>query len=169
MRKTILCACCLTICAAFLFGSAQQRLKVKTGLWQLDQTFSYGGLPPQQQAMIDRLTPEQRAAMGIGGTLTHNTCVTENNLNTAWGAGDRSCKWNVVKSTDTDLEVNGTSCSLGANEGWKSDVAYKLHAADSEHVQGSMHGTATGAGIDATIDGSYKAKWIAETCPADSK
>lgn len=169
MRNITLGACCLTICAAFVFGAEQQRLKVKTGLWQLDQTVSYSGLPPQQQAMIDQLTPQQRAAMSLGGTLTRTMCVTEKNLNTAWGEGDQNCKWTIVKSTDTDLEVNGTSCRLGANKGWKSDVVYQLHAADPEHVRGSIHGTATGASIDATMDGTYKARWIAETCPDKSK
>jgi len=169
VRKTIFVACCLTICAVALFGGEQQRLKVKTGLWQIDQTMSYSGLPPQMQAMIDRLTPEQQAAMGIHGKLTRNSCVTEKNLNTAWAEGDQSCKWTIVKSTDTDLEVNGTSCKMGMNEGWKSGVLYKLHALDPEHLQGSMHGTATGAGVDATLDGTYKAKWIAETCSENSK
>jgi hypothetical protein len=166
MRRVKFVACCLTICTAVLFAAAEQRLKVKPGLWQIDQTAKYSGLPPQMQTMLDRLTPAQRAAMGIGGTHTHKRCVTEKQLNTSWVDGDQNCKWTVLKSTDSDLEINGTACRPGSNEGWNSDVVVKIHASNPEHLEGSMHGTATGDGVNATLDGSYQGKWISETCPA---
>jgi hypothetical protein len=169
MRKAMTVACCLTICSVVLLAAPEQRLQVKTGLWQIDLSVAYKGLPPEMQAMLEQLTPEQRAAMGIGGTRTDKRCVTDKQINTSWVDGDHNCKWTVLKATNTDLEVNGTACRASSKQGWISDVIVKIHVADPEHLQGAIHGTATGRGIDATIDGSYKGKWIAETCPNDSK
>jgi hypothetical protein len=157
------------ISAVVLLAVTEQRLKVKPGLWQIEQTMKYSGLPPQMQSMLDRLTPEQRKAMGVGGTLTRKQCVTEKQLNTSWVDGDQNCKWTILKSTESDLEVNGTACRAGTNQGWNSDVVVKIHVSDPEHLHGSMHGTATGQGIDATLDGSYKGDWVAEACAEKTK
>lgn len=170
MRKAISVVGCFFVCVAVVFAVTEQPLNVRPGLWQIEQTVAYSGLPPQMQAMLDRLTPEQRKAMGIGGgTLTRKSCVTEKQLATSWVQGDENCKWTILKSTASDLEVKGTSCRAGKNEGWNSDVLVKIHVADSEHVQGSIHGTATGTGLNATLDGNYKGKWIATSCPDDLK
>ncbi|MBV8477671.1 MAG: DUF3617 family protein [Acidobacteria bacterium] len=170
MARSISFVSCFAIYAAFLFASSEQQpLKVKPGLWQIEQTVAYSGLPPEMQATVDRLTPQQRAAMGIGGTHRYNRCVTEKQLNTSWVEGDQNCKWTVLNSSASDLEVKGTSCRAGRNEGLTSDVLVKIHASDSENLQGTLHGTATGNGVNATLDGTYKGKWISDTCQNDTK
>jgi len=169
----------IRLVAACLFATAvlavtETPLDVKPGLWQIDQTVKYTGLPPNIQAMLDRLTPEQRTAMGYGAALSYKKCITEKGLNTSWVQGDNNCKWTVLKSTATELEVQGTNCKManqvmGRSQGLTSEGLFKIHVLDSEHLQGSIHGTATGNGVNATMDGSYKGKWISATCPADTK
>lgn len=157
---------CLAIFASVLFAATEQPLNVKTGLWQIDMTLNYSGLPPEMQATLDRLTPEQRAAMGFGAPKTYKRCVTAKDLKTPWTKADENCIWTIHKSTGSDLEVSGKSCREGKDQGLSTDVDVKIHAVDSEHVQATMNGTATGNGVNAKLDGKYAAKWIGASCPA---
>ena len=160
---------CLAIFASVLFAATEQPLNVKTGLWQIDMTLNYSGLPPEMQAMLDRLTPEQRAEMGFGAPKPFKRCVTSKDLNTPWTKGDENCKWTIHKSTASDLDVSGKSCRAGKAQGLSTDVDVKIHVVDSEHVQATMHGTETGNGINAKLDGTYVGKWIGASCPADTE
>lgn len=167
MKKSLVLVGCLVICAAVLFAVTEQPLNVKPGLWQVERTITYSGLPLQYQAMLDRLTPEQKAAMGIDAPHPFKTCRTEKQVNTSWVQGDNNCKWTVLKSTSSDLEVHGTACREGKNEGRTSSVDVTIHVLDPEHLRGNIHGTETGNGINATLDGTYTAKWIGATCSVD--
>lgn len=167
MQKMILAVTCLATCAAVLFASTEQQpLNVKTGNWEVDYSIKYSGLPPQMQAMMDRMTPQQRAAMGLDTGRTFKFCVTEKNLNTPWVKGDNNCRWTVLKSTSSDLEVHGTSCRAGQN-GEDTELDLKIHALDTEHVRATMHGTDVGNGLNVTLDGNYMGKWMQATCPAE--
>lgn len=158
----------LALCLATLGHAATETpLNVKPGLWQVDMTLAYSGLPPNVQAMVDRMTPEQRAARGLGGVKPFNTCVTAKQLNTPFVQGEANCKWTVVKSTGSTLEVRGTTCRLGKSQGMDSDLDLTIQVVDSEHVRASMHGTATGGGVDATLSGSYSGRWLGASCPAN--
>ena len=166
MRKAIAVA---GICSVALvaLAVAETPLNVKPGLWQVDMTLAYSDLPPNIQAMMDRMTAEQRAAMGYGGTKSFHRCVTAKQLNTPWVEGDSNCAWTVLKSTANDLEVRGTSCRMGKNQGMSSEFDVNIHVLDSEHVRASMHGTASGSGTNATLNGSYIGKWLGASCPAN--
>lgn len=169
MQKMILAVTCLAMCAAVVFAATEEQpLNVKAGLWQVEYNVKYSGLPPQMQAMVDRLTPQQRAAMGLEVPRTSKICVTEKNLNTPWVKGDNNCRWTVLKSTSSDLEVHGTSCKAGKNQGADSQLDLKIHALDSEHVRATMHGTGVDNGMNVTLDGDYTGKWMEATCPASS-
>ena len=165
MRKVVLAVSSLAISVCGLAGAPQQPLNVKTGLWQVEYIMNYTGLPPQTQAMLDRLTPEQRAASGYGGKHAFKRCVTEKQLNTPWTQGDVNCNWTILKSTSSELDVHGTSCRMGRSEGLNSEVEFKIHAIDSEHVQATIHGAGTVNGVNATLDGTYAGKWASATCP----
>ena len=169
MRKAILVLSCLSISTALLVAATEQRLNVKTGLWQVEYNVKYSGLPPQIQAMVDHMNAQQRGAMGLGAPKTFKTCVTAKNLNTPWTEGDNNCRWTVMKSTNSDLEVHGLSCKAGKSQGADSELDVKIHAVDSEHVRATMHGAATGNGMNATLDGIYTGKWLGAACPADLK
>ena len=165
MRKAILVASCWTICAAVLFAADEQRLNVKPGLWQVQYNVKYSGLPPQMQAMMDHMTAQQKAAMGIEAPKSYKMCLREKDLNKGWTQGEDNCRWKVVKSTSSDLELHGTSCRAGDD----SQVDMTFHALDSEHVRAKMHGTGTEQGMKVIMDGDYTGKWIAASCPADLK
>jgi hypothetical protein len=167
MRKAILVVASLVTCASVLAAVTEQPLNVKTGLWQVDMMLNFSGLPAQMQAMLDHMTPQQRAAAGLGGTKNYKQCVTPKDLNKPMVQGDDSCRWTILKSTSSDLDVRGTACQAGKNQGLSTEVEVKIHAIDSEHVKATMHGTGTGNGVNATLDGNYAAKWIGATCPAE--
>jgi hypothetical protein len=168
MRKALLVAISITIVAA-LYAGDEQPLDVRTGLWQVEYHVKYSGLPPQMQAMMDQMTAQQKSAMGLQTPKNFKICVTEKNRNTSWTEGSNDCRWKVLKSTTTDLELHGTSCSAGKNQGAASDVDLKFHVLDREDVRASLHGTATENGMNATLDGDYTGKWVSATCPAGMK
>lgn len=57
MKKSLVLVGCLVICAAVLFAVTEQPLNVKPGLWQVERTITYSGLPLQYQAMLGRRRP----------------------------------------------------------------------------------------------------------------
>jgi Protein of unknown function (DUF3617) len=156
------------MCAFMLAAVTEQPLNVKTGLWQVDLTFTYSGLPPEMQAMLNQMTPQQRAAAGLGGAKTYKQCVTPKDLSKPMVQGDDSCRWTILKSSSSDLDVRGTACQAGKNQGLSTEVEVKVHAVDSEHVKATVHGTGTGNGVNATLDGNYAGKWIGATCPTET-
>jgi Protein of unknown function (DUF3617) len=133
-------------------------LNVKTGLWQMTQTVTWTGLPPQ-------LAP----AMNSGQSTKYKSCLKTEDLNTnPWA--DQSgvkCVWTVLNSTGTDMEVRGTSCDLGKDFGMTSEVHGKIHAVNSETGTGSFAITLTGNGQTANGHASYTGKWVSASCPAN--
>ena len=144
MRKSILVASCLAVCVVALFGVEEQRLNVKPGVWQVRLNVKYSGLPPQNQ--------------------TYKMCLKEKDLNKGWTQGDNNCRWNVVKSTSSDLELRSTACRAR-----DSEVDLNFHAVDSEHVQATLHGTSNEQGTKVNFDGDYTGTWLGADCPADLK
>jgi hypothetical protein len=159
MRKTLYAAVsCLAAAVVFAASGEFQPLKVKTGLWEITETVTWTGLPPQAEAMMKSETP----------TRTYKSCVKTKDLNTnPWAEGSREkCTWTVLNSTGTDMEVQGTSCELGKNYGMTANVRGKIHVLDSEHGTGSMTVILTGNGQTMNGHGSYTGKFVAATCPA---
>ena len=179
MRKMISLGAVLLWATVILAAGAYQPLNVKTGLWQVTGATTAGGLtaiPPEMQAKMARLTPEQRAKTEamlmskFGGSTTptnYKKCVTAKDLNTdPWGNGpDEHCTWTVLNSTGSDMEVRGSSCSAGRDEGMKTDLNVKLHVVNSENVSASMQGTSTGNGQTVNVSGTFTGKWIGASCP----
>jgi Protein of unknown function (DUF3617) len=134
-------------------------LNVSTGLWEMTQTVTWTGLPPQFAA-----------ALTNGMPMHYKSCVKQADLiKNPWangsGAGDR-CSWTVLSSTGTDMQVQGT-CSPGNGDGMSMQMHGKIHAIDSENGTGSVDVTLTGNGMNAKGHATYTGKWIAATCPAD--
>ena len=131
-------------------------LNVSTGLWQMTETVTWNGLPPQMAAMM----------RGAPQTRTYTSCVKPKDLNTnpwADGSGDK-CTWSVLNSTGSDMELRGTSCDLGKDYGMKADVHGTIHVVDSANGTGSMAVTLTGNGQTMNGNASYTGKWIGASC-----
>lgn len=165
MRKKMFVIACLTLCVAVLFAADEQPLNVKPGEWQVQYDVKYSGLPPQYQAMVDQMTAQQKSAMGMASPETSKLCIKAADLNKAWLQDN--CHWTTLKSTSSDIEAHSTSCqhgSRGANSDMEMNI--KIHAVDSEHVRGTLHGTTMMEGSHVTIDGTYLGKWLGSTCSA---
>lgn len=134
-------------------------LNVKTGLWQMTETITWTGLPPQMDAIMKQAAP----------THTYKSCVKPKDLSSnPWANGSNDkCTWTAVNSTGTDMDVQATGCGLGRNYGMTANIHGKIHVLDSEHGTGSMVITVTGNGQTMNGHGSYTGKWIAPSCPAD--
>jgi hypothetical protein len=149
---------CLAASLAYSAAGNVQPLNVKTGLWQMNQTMTWTGLPPQLAA-----------AMKNGRTLNYKSCVKAKDLNSnpfADGSGQK-CTWTVLNSTGTDMEVKGTSCDMGKEYGMTSEVHGKIHVVDSENGTGTFDIALTGNGQTMNGHASYTGKWMSARCPAN--
>jgi hypothetical protein len=155
MRKVIAVAVvCLAASLATAAGDVQP-LNAKTGLWQMTETITWTGLPPQYAAMMRNARP-----------INYKSCVKEKDLyGNPWGSGSGAkCKWTVVKSSATDMEVEAKACSMGT---WgAADTHGTVHVSDSENGTGSFTMVVT-APNGQTMNGhaTYTGKWVSATCP----
>ena len=133
-------------------------LNVSTGLWQMTQTITWTGLPPQYAAALTNGVPTQ-----------YKSCVKQTDLlKNPWANGSgQKCSWTVVSSNGTDMEVQGT-CAPGNNDRISMQMHGKIHAVDSENGTGSVDVTLSG-GMNAKGHADYTGKWIGATCPADMR
>ncbi|HEY0747607.1 MAG TPA: DUF3617 family protein [Steroidobacteraceae bacterium] len=159
MNKTIGIALMgLGLSAGLVAAQGLQPLKVKTGLWQMTQSVTWSGAPPQY------------AAAFRNGQHNYKSCVKAKDLGTnpwADGAGVK-CTWSVLSSTGTDMEVKGTSCDFGKEYRMTADVHGKIHVVDSENGTGSQDIILNGNGLVVTGHATYTGKWIGASCPANS-
>lgn len=177
MRKLLLVvAIGLLACVVLAQNARFQPLNVKAGLWQVTVTTAFSGqLPPEMQARLDQMTPQQRARIeaqfgATPHTRTYKKCIKQEDVKRDPFSGrDEKCNWTVLNSTSSEMEVRGTSCDAGKNQGMDTDVTLKIHALDSGNVKASVKGTATGNGQTMTVNGSYTGKWLGSTCSADAE
>jgi Protein of unknown function (DUF3617) len=181
MRKVLFVAAICMLASVVMAATGQfQPLNVKTGLWQITEISSATGLPPippDMQAKLDQMPPEQRAKLeemiksrygGTPHTTTYKKCVKKEDLDKdAFSKPTDKCTWTTVSSTGNDVEVRGTSCSDGKNEGMKGDADIKIHVVDSENATGTVRITVTGNGQTSNINNTLTGKWLGATCPAD--
>ena len=165
MRNLALFAAVL-LCAAVLLaaGSDFQPMKVKTGLWQVNEISNVSGLPPEMERMMGMTSGKPR-------TINFQSCVTEKDLTSnPWANGqDEKCTWTLVNSSASDMEVKGTSCDAGKEQGMKTDVDLKVHALDAENVRGTTDGTSVGNGMNVQLHNTFTGKWVSASCPAGMK
>ncbi len=149
MRQTLFLFCLLA-CASSFGADNYHPLNVKTGLWQVTEHTTATGLPPSMAALTNH-------------TNTYETCVTPENLKEN-PFSDHKCNWTLIKSNSSDMEARGTACDAGKNQGASTTVHYKLHAVDSEHVNGSGDWTSAfeGQPVSGTVTGS--GHWVASSC-----
>ena len=155
MSSRLLALGCLGIAVTTAVSASLHPLNVKTGSWQIAQTMTWTGVPPQMSA-----------AMPSGRTNEYQTCVKTKDLSTnPWAEGSHdSCTWTVLSSTGTDMEVKGNGCEMGKELGMAADVRGKIHVLDPQNGTGSFDITLTGNGLTITGHASYKGKWTGPTC-----
>jgi Protein of unknown function (DUF3617) len=131
-----------------------QPLKADTGLWQMSETITWTGLPPEMAGM-----------MANGRERNYTSCVKPEDLRSnPWQQGsNEKCTWTVLTSTATDMDVKGTGCSIGM-EGMSADVRGKIHLSDAKNGVGSFEVLLSGNGRTATGHAVYTGKWIGSAC-----
>jgi hypothetical protein len=129
-------------------------LNVKTGLWQMTETVTWTGLPPQLAAAMN------------SHPITYKSCVKTQNLNSnPWGEGSgEHCQWTAATSNGTDMQVQGSSCQMG--NGMTAQAQGTIHVVDSQDGTGSFDVTVTGNGQTMHGHATYTGKWLGATCPA---
>ncbi len=149
-----------------------QRLDVKTGLWEVTKTIHNEGHIPIPEAMLERLTPEQRARMEArlkaqpadrSRTITERSCVTEQDMqkgNLFSSNPNKECTEHIVNSTSTSAEIQ----MVCKGEGIQGNGTVKIKVLNPEKVEGSSHITATGNGQTLNTDSTFSAKWVSATC-----
>jgi Protein of unknown function (DUF3617) len=131
MRKTLFIAMVCLLASAVVVGEDKyQPLNIKTGQWQVTETYKSNEMPAPH-------------------TITFKSCVTKEGLaSNPFNDREQQCEWHVVNSNGTDMELKATACSLDPKMPMQAAVHFKLHAVDSEHVNGSGDWTMTGNGMD---------------------
>jgi hypothetical protein len=118
-------------------------LSINTGAWQVSMTSGINGMPPR--------------------TTSYTSCVRPGDLTTyPFNDPDAKCTWNVVSSTSSTMQANGTCAppNMGTVQ-----FAVQLTAVDAQHVQGT--GRITASTPNGPLSGSYSGTgvWIGAQCP----
>lgn len=160
MRKAIaVAAICLAASLAFAAAGKIEPLKAKTGLWQMTRTANWT-LPPQ-------LPPQYAAIFQSGVPRHYKWCVKQKDLTSnPWGDADQKCTWTVLRSTGTDMNIQGSCLSNESGMPMTAEGQGKIHMVDSENGTGSEDFTLTQNGMTLKGHFSYTGKWIGATCPA---
>ena len=151
-------------------------LNVKTGEWEVTMSGESTGQLPIPQAMLDKLTPEQRAKMEAvmkarGGqgprTTVRKSCVRKEDLDKPFGKDDerKSCKQTIVNSSATKQEIH-MECEMG---GGQQSGSLKLETVDSSTVKGVMQMTASNEGRSMNMNYDFSAKWLGPVCSETKK
>lgn len=167
-RLTLLLLCVVAVFAEDSKGKFTP-LNVKPGLWEKTVTYKMSGAPPIPTAMLDKLTPEQRArfeermkasSAGNSRTQTDKDCITKEQLQDPIGNNDKRCTWTIQESTPTKAKGK-VACE---EQGVKMSGNGEFSAPDQEHMNGSMHIASSGGGNSMTVDSTFSFKWLSASC-----
>lgn len=154
-------------------ASAQMKLNVKLGLWEVTSTHNIAGMPIPNMPNVDlsKLPPEQRQRMeammkgggspGGGKPTVTKSCMTKEKMEKAFmeDRPDQKCKQTVINSTasvaDIKVECTGAQTLNGTMH---------FEALTPEAVKGTMHFAGDAEGHQISIDSNIAAKWISADC-----
>jgi uncharacterized protein DUF3617 len=179
MKTTTFClSLALPLAAAFTHAQSAASAPVKPGLWETTITSNMQmQLPPEIQARIAAMTPQQQAMMkanmpgGMGGGTPMNSktrsCSTgqsvQDLLNQAQQKGSQ-CKLTNQTQSATGMSFD-ISCTM--QEGTASGHS-SFTMADKDHVNGTTHMTAnmneSGRPVSMTIDSTLSSKYLGADC-----
>ena len=178
MKTAVACLAALALTTAAYAQSASSA-PIKAGLWETTITSSTQmQLPPELQARIDAMTPQQQAMMkanmpgGMGGgaptTTTTRSCSTgqsvQDLMNQAQQKGSQ-CKLTNQTQTGNTMSFD-IACTMqqGTANGHST---YTM--ADSDHVNGTTHLTANmsggrGGSASMNMDMSLASHYLGSDC-----
>lgn len=163
--RIVLLGCC---CAAPLV-SAADKLDVKPGLWEITSSHTITGVPPMPKELLDKVTPEQRAAMEAAfrkesqkgpTTDTDRECITKEKLEKPFDMSDaKDCTHTVVRTTRTTQEVH-----LTCKGQLKGSGVMRVTTPTPETMTGTLD-LQMGDGKDAMrVKSDLKGRWLGPDC-----
>lgn len=160
----------LTLYAFFWAAHAPTPLNVKTGLWEVTTTAPSDDvvLPA---AVLQKLTPEQRArleermkALSADPAKPSITkqCLTRLELERGmpFYPVQKSCRWTVLTSTRSTVEIRGVCVSQGT----KTERRLHIQALSPEEAEGSIQCFTKGDNRSPATISALRAKWIGPEC-----
>lgn len=164
LKAVVMVAGCAPLVA---FGA--DRLNIKTGLWEIKSILQTSGVLPLPKALLDTLTPEQRAKMAADmkaeaakgpSSETTRECITDKDLEQPFSsANTKECRQNVVSTSRTAQEVR-----IVCDGEIKGGGVMKVNSPTPETMTGSID-LKVGEGPDAfSMKGKLIGRWLGADC-----
>jgi len=143
-------------------------LDAKTGLWEVQTSYTQSGMPSIPSVDLSMLPPAQRAQIealmqsqsGVPENNTFRTCVTEEDLNSFMPEDvDESCTTTIVKSTPKAQEIKVTCNGSGQGTG-----LIKVNMPNRTSMTSDMQMSATVDGQEMRMTTKSSGKWISDDC-----
>ncbi len=146
-------------------------LNLKTGLWEITTTTGAGDDNMLPAALLQKLTPEQRARVeermkarsaDPQKTINAKQCLTKQELERGmpFRLLHKSCSWAVLTSTSSRVEMRG-ECT---DQGMKTESALRIGALSPEEAEGSLQFFTENQGTTPATTSTFNAKWIGPLC-----
>lgn len=169
MSRNSMKAAVLACASLPLFAASAEQLNVKTGLWEITSVTRMSGLPPLPKELMDKLTPQQRAAMaaeakadaaGAPSKDTSRECVTQKDLDQPFeSANMEHCKPAKMTTTRTTQEAR-----IVCDGEHKGSGVFRISAPTPETMNGTLD-LKIGEGADAfTLKGQLSGRWLGADC-----
>lgn len=158
----------LALAAAACGASADEKLNIRTGTWEITATTEMSGIPLPRD-MLDQMTPEQRAQVesalkseAARGPRTEVTreCITQEDLERPFNPSDaEGCRQTIVRTTRTTQEAR-----LECTGEQKGSGLLRVSAPNPETMTATLDMRA-GEGPEAfTIKAQMKGRWLSVQC-----
>lgn len=145
--------------AALLAAQTLQPLNARTGQWNITETVHYANIPAQWASMMPN-----------NHVIKYTSCVKPEELNTnPFGNPSDKCQWTVLKSTGTDMEVQGTGCQFDPQLGGTGSVHGTIHMQDAQDGTGAMDFSLQIQGMALSGHADFTGTWASPSCSADSQ
>lgn len=151
-----------------LFAASAEQLNVKPGLWEITSVTRTSGMLPLPKALMDTLTPQQRAAMAAEAKAdaanpskdTSRECITQKDLEKPFHSADMdNCKQSIVATTRTTQEAR-----IVCGGEHKGSGVFRISTPTPETMSGTLD-LKVGEGADAfTLKGQLSGRWLGADC-----
>ncbi len=162
--KSLLVAACLSLPIV----AVADQLNVKLGLWEVTSTTHTSGMPPLPKAMLDQMTPAQRAQMEAAmkaeaakgpETRTERECITQEDVENPFQSETEGCTQTIVTTTRTTQELR-----LTCTGEFKGSGVMRITTPTPESMTGTMD-LKMGEGSNVlTMKSQYTGRWLGADC-----
>jgi hypothetical protein len=145
------------------------QLNIKLGLWEIVSTTQVAGSPTMPTAMLDKMTPEQRAQVQAADassgtqTETERECIMQDDIENPFNDDDTAdCTHTIVSTTRTTQELRLTCTGDTPGSG-----LLRIDSPTPETLTGTLDLQIDhGAGL-MTLQSHYEGRWLGADCIAE--